>query len=173
MKFQSHSLVLFGNGRWKPFAQCLCPGGSPGVGDTPSSHGVCRSCEPSCLGWSVLLPVLVSFASCVIIRISFCMQGHVCMQYPCSQNAQLLLLLPGPGFCSHVTVCLLNGTALCSLVTGLRILLLWSSEEGDFLCFRVICSLNQKLERKECILYNEQTYDNYIPCNYLNCLSFD
>lgn len=116
-------------------------------------------------------PVLVSFASCVIIRIS-CMQGHVCMQYPCSQNAHLLLLLPAPGFCSHVTVCLLNGTALCSLVTGLRILLLWSSEEGDFLCFRVICSLNQKLERKECILYNEQTYDNYIPCNYLNCLLF-
>lgn len=127
----------------------------------------------------VSLPVWDGVYSCLgflcflcIIRISFCMQGHVCMQYPCSQNAQLLLLLPAPGFCSHVTVCLLNGTALCSLVTGLWILLLWSSEEGDFLCFRVICSLNQKLERKECILYNEQTYDNYIPCNYLNCLLF-
>lgn len=155
----------------------LHPDGSRGVGDTPSSHVVCRSCEPAC-SWAILpgmecAPVLVSFASCVIVRIFFCKAMCVCSILVLRLPGCCSVLLPGPGFCSYVTVCLLNWTALCSLVTGLRIFLLGSSEEEDFLCFKVICSLNQKLERKECILYNEQTYDNYIPSNYLNCLSFD
>lgn len=147
--------------------------GSPGGGDTPWSHAVCRFCELSC-SWTIL--PWGRMGSCLGLLFFLCnnlelfLNARHCAYevLKCILLSSIVLrtlgcccvLLPGPEFCSSMTSCLLNwSTVFC----GYRPLNSLAEEfRGDWfsLLHKVICSLNQKLWRKECILYRSKPMIN-------------